>query len=109
MTSAPDAPDSSDQGSNVPTDSVRVFISGFVQGVSFRRWVEGEALDRGINGWVRNLRDGRVEALFHGDARAVSDLVRACRHGPARARLDSEHRETAPNDGLPGFRIVDSE
>ncbi len=106
---APDTPDSPDQNSSVPTDSVRVFISGFVQGVSFRRWVEGEALDRDINGWVRNLRDGRVEALFHGDARAVSDLVRACRHGPALARVDSVHSEPAAYDGLPGFRIVDSE
>lgn len=105
MTAAPDTPDQHQP----PIDTVRVFISGFVQGVSFRRWVEGEALSRDINGWVRNLRDGRVEAIFHGEARAVSDLVRACRHGPALARVDSVHSEPAVYDGLPGFRIAESE
>lgn len=108
MTTAPDTPDNT-QPPQVPTDTVRVFISGFVQGVNFRRWVEDEALSRDINGWVRNLRDGRVEALFHGDARAVSDLVRACRHGPTLARVDGVHSEPAVYDGLEGFRIADSE
>ena len=92
-----------------PTDTVRVLISGFVQGVNFRHWLEGEALSRDLDGWVRNLRDGRVEALIHGDARAVSDLVRACRHGPALARVDTVHSEPAVFDGLTGFRIVESE
>lgn len=109
MTSTPDSPDTGLSPPTAPTDTVRVFISGFVQGVSFRRWVEGEALSRDINGWVRNLRDGRVEAIFHGEARAVSDLVRACRHGPALARVDGVHSEPAVYDGLPGFRIADSE
>lgn len=105
MTAAPDTPDTPQP----PVDTVRVFISGFVQGVNFRRWVEGEALSRDISGWVRNLRDGRVEAIFHGDARAVSELVRACRHGPALARVDGVHSEPAVYDGLEGFRIADSE
>lgn len=105
MTAALDTPDNAQP----PVDTVRVFISGFVQGVNFRRWVEGEALSRDISGWVRNLRDGRVEAIFHGDARAVSDLVRACRHGPALARVDGVHSEPAVYDGLEGFRIADSE
>lgn len=103
MTSPPDAT------SSPPQDTVRVFISGFVQGVNFRRWVQGEAESRDVNGWVRNLRDGRVEAIFSGDARQVSDLLRACRHGPSLARVDEVHSEPAVYDGLAGFRVADSE
>lgn len=92
-----------------PQDVLRVYVSGFVQGVNYRRWLQGEALSRNINGWCRNLRDGRVEAIFSGDARQVSDLIRACRHGPQLARVDAVHSEPASYDGLEGFRIVDDE
>lgn len=89
----------------VATETVRVFIHGFVQGVSYRRWLQGEALERGIRGWVRNRADGSVEALLHGDPQKVDDLVRACRHGPALARVDKVHSEPAEYDGLEDFRI----
>ena len=88
-----------------PTETVRVFIHGLVQGVNFRRWLQGAALERGISGWVRNRADGSVEALLHGDARQVEDLVRACRHGPQMARADKVHSEPAEYDGLEDFRI----
>lgn len=92
-----------------PVDTVRVFITGFVQGVNFRRWLQGEAQSRNIRGWARNREDGRVEAIFQGASHQVTDLLRACRHGPDLARVDGVHSEPAVYDGLEGFRIVESE
>lgn len=88
-----------------PVETVRVFIAGLVQGVNYRRWLQGEAQKRGLHGWVRNRADGTVEALVHGDARQVDDLVRACRHGPDLARVDKVHSEPAEYDGIENFRI----
>ncbi len=62
--------------------SVRVRIEGRVQGVGFRAWVERNALRRGLDGWVRNRRDGGVEAVFAGPAGAVDAMVAECHQGP---------------------------
>ncbi|NLZ30180.1 MAG: acylphosphatase [Methanomicrobiales archaeon] len=70
------------------TVRVRVWISGQVQGVGFRWAVEDEARAKGVSGWVRNLPDGRVEAVFEGDEGAVQRVVEFCRRGPALARID---------------------
>ena len=59
-----------------------VTIRGRVQGVGYRAWVEYQASASGLEGWVRNRRDGSVEALFAGPARAVAEMVAHCRHGP---------------------------
>jgi acylphosphatase len=59
-----------------------VIIKGRVQGVGFRYWAEQEALLRGLEGFVRNLRDGSVEALFSGPEKTVTDVLEACRQGP---------------------------
>jgi acylphosphatase len=67
--------------------TVRLVISGRVQGVSYRWWTVGEATKRGLNGWVRNRRDGSVEALVSGPAAEVDALIEACRQGPAAARV----------------------
>ncbi|MGD9535951.1 MAG: acylphosphatase [Alphaproteobacteria bacterium] len=64
------------------TISRLVRISGRVQGVGFRAWVEDEAVARGLSGWVRNRRDGTVEALFVGEAGAVEAMIAACWQGP---------------------------
>lgn len=62
-----------------------VVIAGRVQGVGFRLWVEEEALSRGLAGWVRNRRDGSVEAVFRGEPDAVGAMLEACRDGPRMA------------------------
>jgi acylphosphatase len=62
-----------------------VVISGRVQGVGFRLWVEAEAVSRGLDGWVRNRRDGSVEAVFRGEDDAVGAMLEACRIGPRMA------------------------
>lgn len=67
--------------------TVRLKISGRVQGVSYRWWTVGEATRRNLNGWVRNRRDGRVEALVSGPVAEVDDLIEACRRGPPAARV----------------------
>jgi len=64
---------------------VRAIISGRVQGVWYRAWTKKEATARGLNGWVRNRRDGTVEAVFAGEAGAVAAMLAACRDGPSRA------------------------
>jgi len=60
----------------------RMFVSGMVQGVFFRSETRNEARKRNVRGWVRNLSDGGVEALFEGEETDVKALVEFCRHGP---------------------------
>jgi acylphosphatase len=62
-----------------------VLITGMVQGVFFRAHTREEARRLGLNGWVRNLEDGRVEALFEGKRPAVEEMVRWCHKGPSSA------------------------
>jgi acylphosphatase len=66
----------------------RVCIRGQVQGVGFRAYVEHAALAHDINGWVRNRRDGSVEAVFAGPPDAVAAVIAACRHGPGGSRVE---------------------
>ena len=64
-----------------------VFISGLVQGVFFRSKTSAEARRQSVTGWVRNLFDGRVEAVFEGEEESVKRLLDFCRAGPAGARI----------------------
>lgn len=64
-----------------------VFVSGRVQGIFFRSETRHEAKKHGVKGWVRNLRDGRVEAVFEGEEKAVKELVDFCQRGPLGARV----------------------
>jgi acylphosphatase len=67
---------------------IHLRIEGKVQGVGFRQWTAREARQRGLSGFVRNRADGSVEALFSGDADAVSALAEACGRGPYGARVE---------------------
>jgi acylphosphatase len=67
---------------------VRVRISGLVQGVGFRAWTRKEASALGLTGFVRNRRDGDVEALFAGPHDAVAVICAACQHGPPSACVE---------------------
>src|SRR5258708_12326869 len=68
------------------SDAIRhVTIRGRVQGVGYRAWVEHRARAHGLEGWVRNLRDGSVEAVLAGPADAVAEMVSLCRRGPSSA------------------------
>lgn len=65
-----------------------VVVSGRVQGVAFRNYTQKTAVELGVRGWVRNLRNGDVEACFEGEEAAVRQLVEWCRRGPSAARVD---------------------
>jgi acylphosphatase len=83
----------------------RVFVSGRVQGVWFRESCREQAQAAGVNGWVRNRADGRVEAVLEGPRAAVERVVRWCHDGPGRARVDRvETLDEAPI-GEKGFRV----
>jgi len=66
-----------------------VFVAGRVQGVGFRAYTVDEAAERGVAGWVRNMPDGRVEAVFEGERAAVEAMIEWCRNGPRAARVSS--------------------
>lgn len=83
--------------------SVRVRIRGRVQGVWYRAWTVEAAQARGIAGWVRNRRDGSVEALFMGASRAVDDLIEACRAGPELARVEAIEIAEDAGEAIEGF------
>ncbi len=78
----------------------QVTIRGRVQGVGYRAWVEQQAMARDLEGWVRNRRDGSVEALFAGPADVVSDVIARCRRGPSSARVEAVQDEAGNSDGL---------
>ena len=68
--------------------SVHVYISGRVQGVFFRASTRDEAIRLGLTGWVRNMSDGRVEAVFEGDEAVVESMISWCKKGSPHSRVD---------------------
>ncbi len=86
---------------------VHVLIEGRVQGVFFRASTRDEARARGLAGWVRNLADGRVEAVFEGDKAVVENMLAWCRKGPPYAYVDQVEEDWLPYQGdLTDFRVV---
>ena len=76
-----------------------VIIRGRVQGVGYRAWTEVTALERGLEGWVRNRRDGSVEAVFGGVEDEVSAMIAQCRRGPPGAWVEAiDQREPTPDE-----------
>jgi acylphosphatase len=82
-----------------------VLVSGRVQGVFFRDTCQRLAQQHGVAGWVRNLSDGRVEAVFEGSAEDVERLMEWSRHGPRYAVVDHVEVRAEPPEGLDTFRI----
>jgi acylphosphatase len=83
----------------------RVLISGRVQGVFFRDTCRKMAERHGVNGWVRNLPDGSVEAVFEGTDGEVARLVEWSRHGPRTAVVEDVRVQAEPPEGISGFQI----
>ncbi len=82
-----------------------MLVRGRVQGVFFRDATRERAHLAGVAGWVRNLRDGRVEAVFEGDPDAVRAVIDFCSQGPQWARVDGLEEIEEPLEGLEGFEI----
>ncbi len=89
--------------------SVRVRIEGRVQGVWYRGWAVSEASGRRLGGWVRNRRDGSVEALFSGPKAIVNDMLEACWQGPPAARVTAVNPRPADRPDKPGFHPMATE
>jgi acylphosphatase len=84
----------------------RVIVHGFVQGVFFRDTVRRKALASDVSGWVRNNRDGTVEAAFEGDQEAVDRLIAFCRDGPRGAQVDRVDVTAEAPEGRTGFQVM---
>ncbi|MFB6127388.1 MAG: acylphosphatase [Halolamina sp.] len=87
------------------SERAHVFVSGRVQGVYYRASTRDAARDRGVAGWVRNLDDGRVEAVFEGDPDAVEGMVEWCHTGSPQSMVDDVSVEYETPEGLSGFEI----
>lgn len=86
--------------------SVRVRIEGLVQGVGYRAWVERTATGLGLDGWVRNRRDGGVEAVFTGEAADVERMVARCHKGPHAAAVSMVKVLDEPAHVPQGFHVL---
>ena len=86
--------------------AVRVTIEGRVQGVWYRGWTMDRAEELGLCGWVRNCRDGSVEAVFAGPEATVRQMIEKCREGPPAARVTRIVEEVESGPVGPGFRQV---
>ena len=84
----------------------RVLVSGRVQGVFYRGTCHDVAREHGVHGWVRNLPDGRVEAVFEGPAEDVHRLVEWSRQGPRDAVVEDVRVQAEPPEGISGFQVV---
>jgi acylphosphatase len=82
-----------------------VFVSGTVQGVFYRANTRDTARDRGVDGWVKNLDDGRVEAVFEGNEADVEAMVEWCHEGSPAASVESVDVEYEAPADLDGFEI----
>ncbi len=103
----PPAPDSlpNDKAQKDAEVRVHVFVDGRVQGVWFRQTAYQQAHRLGVRGWVRNLPDGRVEAVYEGCRSAVDELLAWTRRGPDRAIVTSLEVHDEPPRGEQGFSI----
>ncbi len=86
-------------------ERAHVFVSGRVQGVSFRDATRSQAEQIGLSGWVRNTQDGRVEAVFEGEPDAVRQMIDWCESGPSSADVEDVSVENEQPEGLSGFEV----
>ncbi|XP_058080856.1 uncharacterized protein LOC131229021 [Magnolia sinica] len=88
---------------SMPAKTVRVVIKGRVQGVFYRNWTVENARELGLKGWVRNKKDGSVEALFSGDPNSVYEMETRCRRGPPAAIVTALDVFPSNEDPGPAF------
>ncbi|WP_254274103.1 acylphosphatase [Haloarcula marina] len=84
---------------------VHVYVTGRVQGVYYRATTRDTAREHGVDGWVKNLDDGRVEAVFEGDPDAVDEMVEFCYDGSTRANVTDVEIHDEDPEGLDGFEV----
>nr|XP_043612660.1 acylphosphatase [Erigeron canadensis] len=102
-TSSSTVPPPDNPSSSPPIKTVKVMIKGRVQGVFYRDWTVQNANELGLKGWVRNRRDGSVEALFSGAADKVGEMQERCRRGPPSAMVTGLNVNPSTEDPGTGF------
>ena len=86
--------------------SVRIFITGSVQGIFFRQFVKENAEKNGIKGYVRNLEDGRVEVFLEGNVDSVGTMISICKRGPQHAQIRSVEEKDEKFQDFKEFKIL---
>ena len=86
--------------------SVRLYISGLVQGMFFRAFVKENAERYNVKGFVRNLEDGRVEAFLEGDANDVNKMIELCRQGPKHSKVTNIEEKEEKFQDIKGFKVL---
>ncbi len=86
-------------------ERAHVYISGDVQGVFFRDSTRQKAEELGLVGWVENMSDGRVEAVFEGTSSAVRDMISWCEEGPSQASVENVDTEQEEPEKLTSFEV----
>ena len=86
-------------------ERAHVFVSGHVQGVSFRDATRSQAEQLGLSGWVRNTQDGQVEAVFEGDPDTVQQMVEWCKSGPSSADVEDLSVDNERPENLSSFEV----
>lgn len=86
--------------------TVRVFISGIVQGVFFRAFIKENAENLGLTGYVRNLEDGRVEVVVEGYDNEVNKMIELCKKGPPHSKIKDIEIEKIGHQGFQEFKIL---
>jgi len=94
-------------GSNKAMTSRHLYVTGRVQGVSFRAWTREQAQELGVSGWIRNRPDGSVETVISGASDAVEALIIALRKGPSAAKVEDVRITATDAPAKPGFHIRD--
>lgn len=88
------------------TAAIRLIIEGKVQGVGYRAWLSTQAKSASLCGWVRNRRDGTVEAVISGEAKTLSIFIKSCWQGPMAARVDKIIDEQYSGPVPPNFEVL---
>ncbi len=88
-----------------PTIARRVVIRGLVQEVGYRAWTANRARELGLLGWVRNRRDGTVEAVLQGPAATIAQMLADCRAGPTYSEVTDVEPHDAPVEAWYGFEV----
>lgn len=86
--------------------TIKIFISGSVQGVFFRKFIEDKANELGLKGFARNLEDSRVEVVVEGKDENVNEMAEVCKKGPSHSDIKNVTTEEIKHQGFSGFRIL---
>lgn len=85
---------------------VHLWVSGDVQGIGFRSFVKEKAFELGLNGWAKNLPDGRVEVVIEGDPEKVSEMINFCKMGPKQGIVKKVQELEEKPEGEKGFIVM---